>query len=768
MLTNVEPVENLRSLARLKKQSYEAKTVTYSLAQDAVSKGWAIHRKNKKSVRLRRQKPHDVYFLDRIWSLLHQMNFTHLSDVNGAELTQRLSKNDGRKTSLDIVGVDNELAISIKCQSAEELCRWTNFKEELSTFASIRQQFANSVNTQFQLGYKRKVILAIFVSNTILSEEDRQEAEKAKVLLFSEEDIDYYERLISHLGTAAKYQFFADMLPGEKVPGLEIRVPAVRARIGGTYCYTFSISPEYLLKISYVSHRAKGKASDIHTYQRMLSKYRLRSIRKYISEDGIFPTNIVINLEKKRLQFEQVHQKTDSRDRRQGSGVLGWLDIRPAYKSAWIIDGQHRLFAYSGHELAPRSLLSVLAFEGLPASKQAKLFIDINAKQKSVKRSLLQELHAELHWDAETPEIRAGAIISKAILALDADPESALHQRIQKADAQRDSTRCITLTSIYTAIEGNRFHIAEKKHGHVAKFGPLWAGSNDKTLKRTAFIFKNWFNTIRMGANDWWDKGSGEGGGLAMNDGIVTCVNVLGSVFHHLDNTENNLIDLDDNILFNLIREVAELVGEYFGSLSEEERKNFRSMRGKQGQAQRTRRCQKWLHERLPSFNPPGLEKFLEVEKAETNKKAKEIIDRIEKTLQKLVLGALRQKFGKDESGWWMSGVPKNTRHKVSQKYEEDDGRRGGKEYYFDLIHYKKVAIENWEIFSSILDYSGKGNKQNRTSWIDKVNDKRNIVSHASSGILLTVEQLRQLEEYERWLRQQVEGNSDFEDIFTS
>lgn len=222
-------------------------------------------------------------------------------------------------------------------------------------------------------------MLAIFVSDIVISEEDQREAEKAKVLLFSEKDLNYYESLVSHLGLAAKYQFFADMLPGETVPGLAIRVPAVRTKIGGTYCYTFSISPEYLLKISYVSHRARGKATDIHTYQRMLSKYRLKSIKRYISEDGIFPTNIVVNLENKRLRFERIHQETDPKIRR-GSGVLGWLDIRPAYKSAWIIDGQHRLFAYSGHELAPRSLLSVLAFEGLSPSEQAKLFIDINAE----------------------------------------------------------------------------------------------------------------------------------------------------------------------------------------------------------------------------------------------------------------------------------------------------------------------------------------------------------------------------------------------------
>jgi DGQHR domain-containing protein len=187
------------------------------------------------------------------------------------------------------------------------------------------------------------------------------------------------------------------MLPGKEIAGLSIKIPAIKTKMGGYNCYTFSISPEYLLKISYVSHRSKGKASDIDTYQRMLKKSRLSKIKDYISDDGIFPTNIVLNFERGRLTFQKIKQVSEVSDDID-VGILGWLDIKPAYKSAWIIDGQHRLFAYSGHEKALKSKLTVLAFEGLKPSKQAELFIDINAKQKSVKQSLLQELYAELNW----------------------------------------------------------------------------------------------------------------------------------------------------------------------------------------------------------------------------------------------------------------------------------------------------------------------------------------------------------------------------------
>lgn len=758
MLNNIDIIENLRGLARAKGRDYETKTVHHLLVEEYLSKGWEIDKKNKKSVRLKRKKSHNVHLEDRVWSLLYRMAFTHLSREGGGILQVNPNEADNPKTQIDVVGIDNEIALAIECKSAETYRKRPQFQEELGKHSLIRGRFANSINTQFQGTSKRQIVLAMFLSNISLSENDRARAKEANILLFDEQDLEYYENLVSHLGPAAKYQFFAEMLPGKAIPGLEIRIPAVRTKMGGSYCYTFSIPPEYLLKISYVSHRSKGKASDVHTYQRMLSKSRLNKIKQYINRDGIFPTNIVINLEDKRLQFERIRQDQKGD---QDSGILGWLNIKPAYKSAWIIDGQHRLFAYSGLERAIKSKLSVLAFEGLPPSKQAELFININAEQKSVKRSLLQELYAELHWDAAEPEVWVRAVISKAIQELDANKGSALYQRIQTSDVTKDEIRCISFTSAFSAIDKTDFYISKEKKGHILEYGPLWAGDNQATLKRTIYILMHWFNVIRDSVPDWWDKGSGLGGGLAMNDGVVACINVLRSVFQHLDGSGQKLIHKDHEDLFDLIKKYADALGVYFASLSEEERKGFRSLRGTQGQLTRTRHCQQAMRELIPSFNPTGLDKFLEDEKSQTNRHAKEVIDRIETTLQKVVLEELKREMTGPDDQWWFDGVPKAVRLKVTQRLEEDEGKRGGRENYFDLIDYRHIALDNWAIFESLLAYGKSGNKEKKTSWMSFINEKRKIVSHASSAVMLSEEDLSQLKEYERWLTEQVTGNQD-------
>ena len=488
----------------------------------------------------------------------------------------------------------------------------------------------------------------------------------------------------------------------------------------------------------------------------MVSKSRLNKIKEYISNQGIFPTNIVINLDKNRhLRFERAKQEGD-RD----EAVFGWLNISPSYKSAWIIDGQHRLFAYSGHELSKKSVLSVLAFEGLPSSTQAQLFVDINAKQKTVKQNLLRELYAELNWDSIDDETRVSAITSKAIQDLDDDPESPFYQRILLSDEKKSETRRITLDSMAKALEKTGFYLTKIKKD-IPEYGPLWAGDNDKTLKRTTFILNGWFKLIKDRAETWWNLGAGDGGGLAMNDGVTICINGLRSVLQHLEKNGLKLIKLDNEELLKCISPYGEALGNYFGELSDENKRTFRSLRGGQGQQTGTRRCQQAIHEKISEFNPPGLSEFIELEKSGNNKKTKEIIDRIEVALQKTIVEELKDNFGDETNQWWFNGVPKNLRKKVSDRHEDDDGKRGGEEYYFELIDYRDIITSNWNIFEKLFAYGESGNKDKRTKWLVEINELRRIVSHPSSGVHISLEQLSKLEECEKWLNSQITGDTD-------
>jgi len=752
VIENILQVDELRALARAKMKSFAQKSVPPRDGAAAVQEGWTILKAGKTSVRLRKQKDGHELLKDRVWSLLYKMQMDFMSSSEGALI--KSASSEASDLRVDVVAIDNEVCLAIQCISQDSFRRSSTFARVLENLCSARERLSKNVGKMWPLGHKRNVVLALFIENVQLQDKEREVAQSQNVIIFDEQDLDYYEKLNAHIATAAKYQLYADLLQGKTVPGLAIRVPAVRTRMGPLACYTFPISPEYLLKIAYVSHRSKGKASDVHTYQRMLTKVRLQKIREYISSRGIFPTNIVINVDKRFMSFQRVRQEGSS-DESDASGLLGWLTIKPAYKSAWVIDGQHRLFAYSGHEYAKTGHLSVLAFEGITPSAQAKLFVDINAKQKSVKSSLLQELFAELHWDADSPTTRVQAIISKAVQTLGAEKDSPFLGRIQTADLSKDNLRCISLASVFRSLERHGFFIEEEQHNEVVRPGPFWAGNNDKTLNRTVFFVKSWFREIANAAPDWWNAGAGDGGGLAMNDSVVACVNVLHSVLQHLQKNRQPLARMDKDALWALVLPYAKALGAYLASFSGDARQKYRDLRGSQGQTTRARRAQQALKESFPAFDPSGLEDFLSREKEQTNLKGKAIIDRLEVLIKKMVLQELKQEFGDQGDEWWLQGIPKAVRLEAVTRSEKDDKQRGAREAYFDLIDYRTIVQGQWQLFQPLFGFGKKNeNKERATKWMVDLNDMRKVVAHSSSGISLTMEQLAELQNYEVTLKQ--------------
>jgi len=206
---------------------------------------------------------------------------------------------------------------------------------------------------------------------------------------------------------------------------------------------------------------------------------------------------------------------------------------------------------------------------------------------------------------------------------------------------------------------------------------------------------------------------------------------VLRSVVVHLEGQGRNLVRLDNEDLMAVLKPFGESLGRVLAAYNSDERRRFRELRGVQGVTTRTRRLQAALRVEQPKFAPEGLEQFLETERAQTNLRAKEVMDRIETTVQRVVMDELRREFGEGESEWWLLGVPKGVRLKVTERFEEDDGKRGGKEFYFDLIDYRTIAKEQWKIFEGLLGIDGSG-KEKGTSWLNSstIRDGRSPTHH--------------------------------------
>ena len=232
MLENVLPAQDLHSLYRSRNKAYETKSIHPKLVDEAISQGWSFLKKNSTSVRMQRPKPLSTHFEDRIWSMLFRMQFEHLSGAGGAKLLLDPRNPNGPNNQLDVVGIDSELVLAIESKTSERFAKRPQFQEELAKLVSFRDRLTKAAASQWPASHKRQTALIYFVCNINLTENDRERAKQANVFLFDEADLAYYEKLALHLGPAAKYQFFADMLPGKTIPGLAIKVPAVKTKMG--------------------------------------------------------------------------------------------------------------------------------------------------------------------------------------------------------------------------------------------------------------------------------------------------------------------------------------------------------------------------------------------------------------------------------------------------------------------------------------------------------------------------------------------------------
>lgn len=147
---------------------------------------------------------------------------------------------------------------------------------------------------------------------------------------------------------------------------------------GGLSFYNFVINSKELREIAYVSRREMGNPKG---YQRYLSETRLKEVGDYIKKKtAVFPNNLILNFDSGRAE---VHLDPE--------GSTGVIEIKNVPDSAWVIDGQHRLWGFKYSDGKEFDLL-VSAFIGMQISGQATTFRTINAEQKGVSTSLIYDL----------------------------------------------------------------------------------------------------------------------------------------------------------------------------------------------------------------------------------------------------------------------------------------------------------------------------------------------------------------------------------------
>lgn len=709
-----------------RRNNFETKTIQKNELGPNLADGWIEDRPSGKGLKLKRPKATEETLENRFWLLLYKLGYPEISSGRDFSILLEPKNDTPYRKRIHVFAKDEETVIVAICKSIEKVSK-CNLQKDIELLAAEKGLIARSVQRHYGPGFKPKIIWFLVTENILWSKPDKERALNEKIQIVTERELRYYTQIAEHLGKAARYQFLAEFLKDQEIPELKGKtVPAIRGKLGGKRFYSFVTRPRDLLKLSFVNHRSLNDPEGAPAYQRLMNKTRLRDIGKFIREGGFFPTNILINFVRD-VRFDQ-SSKTDPVD-----VTFGTLYLPDKYRSAWIIDGQHRLYGFSPLEDAfLDSNIAVIAFEKLPKNEEAQLFVTINHEQRSVPKHLLDDLEGELKWGSTNPSERIGAISSRLINYLNTDVGYPFYNRIPQQGIPSTSKTCLTIPALKDALR--RSGLIGRVAGRRAEYekGPLSGTTDAQTLERIRCALSTYFEQIRKANPTQWEKG--RSGVLCTNVAVQAYIMLLSALIEYLRaNTAILPQSTEPEEIISELEEYLEPVLDFLRSASDETMKvEFTVPFGSGGPPEYYFRLCKLIKTHFADFAPEGMFEW-EAEQSEENvttadRKIKEIYS----TTQRHVFDVLRCQFGED---YWKLGVTdKEMKANAYRKSLEEEGSGIPIESYLDFIDFKKIIDKNWNSYKSVFHIPNPGEKGQAKSikWLDRINELRRISAHPS------------------------------------
>ena len=708
--------DEIQKVKKARNVPYITKTIFASSLEDEMSEGWELlsHMKDPKKLKVKKDKTQDEIFEDTIWVLLANLGFTTMN--RDRHFTMSYGDSNSQTQQIDVFAADKETILFVECKSALTLTT-SNFKNTIEAYGEKMRGLQAEAAKQFP---NRKCKFIFATNNYILSHNDEDRLKSYNFVHFNENTVAYFQQLVKHLGSCARYQLLGNLFANTDIKGMENQIPAIRGKMGGHTYYSFSIEPEKLLKIGYVLHRSEANSNLMPTYQRLIKKSRLTAVRKFINEDhGYFPNSIIISIDSKRpLQFD--------RSEKQVAGAvadLGILHLPKKYRSAYIIDGQHRLYGYSDSPYASSNSIPVVAFENLDQNEQVRLFMEINENQKSVSKKLRNILNADMLWDSTKESERRDALRLKIAQDLREKSTSPLYGRINMDEDQGSEIKCVTIECIRIAINVGNFLSKFDKRNILTQNGIFDLGQNDATLKLLYGFLEKCLDYVKTYSADEWEKGSSMNGILTINNGIGGLIRTINDIANFLiDNQKINPMSDTVEHMASEAEYYLDPVCRFINQINEETRNDIKKSYGGNGPIHCWRYFQKAIHDDRPEFTPNGMEKYWEDHGKEYNSDSIRMIPIIEKAVKDLV----REKLEENYDSKWIKEIPQPVYTEANAQASKEEYETGDTQDWWDfvsLLGIKSIITygKNWSnIFSEIftLDSKKVGDKDVKTEWL--------------------------------------------------
>ncbi|MDO9557219.1 MAG: DGQHR domain-containing protein [Coriobacteriia bacterium] len=709
-------------------------SVPKPLVPEYVEAGWEVAREFKTRTRLRRPWPHEERLENQAWCLFYLLGYPEIS--SGRSFKVRIERKGAKPLTkqIDVLAKDDETVLVAECKSSSQVGR-RSLQKDIEEFANLKGPISKAINEHYGQDPKLKIIWLFVTHNIVWSNPDKERAAGANIHIITERELRYYLQIADHLRSAARYQFLAEFLKNKQIPGMEnVRVPAVRGRLGGRNFYSFVSTPRQMLKIAFVNHRSLNDPDGAPSYQRLVSRSRLKQISRFLKGGGYFPTNILVNFPEK-CRFERIAKDDDT------NVTFGHLYLPSRYRSAWIIDGQHRLYGYaplSDAELDQN--IMVVAFEEMDATEEANLFVTINHEQKSVPKNLLDDLEGELKWGSKRPSERVGAISARLITLLNGDIGEPLYSRVTQQGIPATELTCLTVPELKRGLKRSGLVGSVVMRGKEYQPGPLSDTTDLLTLDRARSALNAYLGQIADANPTLWELG--RRGLLCTNTAMQAYLQLLASVIEHMQAEKKlNPRHLEPLQLVSEIGEYIQPVLDWLsGAVENTMSENFKVPFGSGGPPEYYFRLCRLINATHPQFAPPDFPEWLEAKSEQRVEDAEQQLKELNILIQRFIFDRFKGIYGLEGDAYWHKGVlDKEIRTRAYKKsLDSADDDRLALENYLDFIEYKKIVEnrEHWQVFKPVFDIpelDERGLSKN-LKWMERINELRRVQAHPTES----------------------------------
>lgn len=720
----------IRREAVRRRKPFEEKSIALDAIPDYEAKGWHVDRKLKRFTKIRRQKDIDERLENRFWMLLFKLGYPELNEGRNFTIAIERKNAEPLRKQIDVFGKDDETIIVAECKACERLSRRT-LQKDIEEFANLKGPISQAIRKHYGTTTKLKIIWLFVTENIIWSTPDKQRALGENIRVITERELRYYAQIADHLGKAARYQLLAEFLKDQPIPHLGKKiVPAIKGKLGGKPFFCFVTTPRHLLKISFVNHRSLNDPEGAPTYQRLVVRSRIRDIAEFIKAGGYFPNNLIINFTRP-VRFDKIAQD-------EASGVtFGNLYLPDRYRSAWIIDGQHRLYGFSpiDDKFLDQNVI-VAAFEMLPKAEEANLFVTINHEQKSVPKHLLDDLEGELKWGSNIPSERIGAVSARLINYLNADVGEPFYNRITQQGMPSTSKTCLTIPALKDALKRSGLLGRAVLNNSNYDLGPLCGSTDIETLDRARSALNHYFGLVRNANLLEWE--SGRDGSLCTNVAVQAYILLLGSLVEYWQ--ANTAADAREMAVEDMMIEIEEYMGGIIEFLESNNavkiKEAFQVPFGSGGPPEYYYRLCKMIKDKYSDFQPTGMAEWEQEQSEDKIKEADAKLKEIVSEMRRYIFEVFREQYGVKNDAYWDRGITdkaiKAEAYKRSLDYDVEE--RLPLETYLEVVEMKKI-VENrqhWPIFKAAFNIPEPGEKglAKNLKWMDRINELRRIPAH--------------------------------------